>query len=353
MAQQPSMYTDVSDVGEFGLIAHLRDTLGPDVPDDVLTGIGDDAAVIRQPDGRVQAYTTDSLIEGVHFDRTFMPMEHLGFKLISVNVSDLAAMNVSPEYALITIAIPKNITVEHLRTLYEGVKKACDAYGMTVVGGDTTSAHALTLSVTAWGSAEAEAVVQRSGAQVGDAICVTGDLGASYAGLKILADERKRLEDEGDDFEPAVDAFPYVIRRHLAPPAQEASVRRWRNAGFRPTSLIDISDGLSSEVHHICEASGVGARLFAPALPVHPETRSVADHFGEDVDVYAFFGGEDYELLFTADESDLDVLDETTYTIIGEITDASKGVLVEQGDGTAIPMQPGGFDHFDEGDDGA
>ena len=348
------MYTDVSDVGEFGLIAHLRDTLGPDVPDDVLTGIGDDAAVIRQSDGRVQVYTTDALIEGIHFDRTFMPMEHLGFKLISVNVSDLAGMNVSPEYATITLGIPQNISVEHLRTLYEGVKKACDAYGMTVVGGDTTSAHALTLSVTAWGSAEADAIVRRSGAQVGDAICVTGDLGASYAGLKILADERKRLEEEGDDFEPALDAFPYVIRRHLAPPAQEATVRRWRKAGFRPNALIDISDGLSSEVHHIGEASGVGARLFAPTLPIHPETRNVADHFGDDVDVYAFFGGEDYELLFTADESDLDTLDDTTYTIIGEVTDAAKGVLVEQGNGTAIPMQPGGFDHFeDNGDEAA
>ena len=353
MAQEPSMYTDVSDIGEFGLIAHLRDTLGPEVPDDVETGIGDDAAVIRQSDGRVQVYTTDALIEGVHFDRTFMPMEHLGFKLMSVNVSDLAAMNVSPEYATITLGLPKNITVEHLRTLYEGIKKACDAYGMTVVGGDTTSAHALTLSVTAWGAADADAVVRRDGAQVGDAICVTGDLGASYAGLKILADERKRLESEGDDFEPALDAFPYVIRRHLAPPAQEASVRRWAEAGFRPSALIDISDGLSSEIHHICEASAVGARLFAPALPIHPETRNVADHFGDDVDVYAFFGGEDYELLFTAPDAALETLDETTYTIVGEVTDASKGVLVEQGNGKAQPMRPGGFDHFDGEEDAA
>lgn len=342
------MYTDVSDVGEFGLIAHLRDALGPDLPDDVVTGIGDDAAVIRQSDGSVHVHTTDALIEGIHFDRTFMPMEHLGFKLISVNVSDLAAMNVSPQYATVTLGIPKNITVEHLRTLYEGIQKGCDAYGVTVVGGDTTSAQALTLSMNVWGTAEEDAVVHRSGAEPGDVLCVTGDLGASYAGLKILADERNRLEEEGEDFQPALDAFPYVIRRHLAPPAQEASIRRWRNAGFRPSALIDISDGLSSEVHHICEASDVGARIFAPTLPLHPETRNVADHFGDDVDVYAFFGGEDYELLFTADESDLDALDGTTYTIIGEVTDAEKGVLVEQGGGTAIPMRPGGFDHFGE-----
>ena len=348
MDHDSSAFTPVSEVGEFGLIAILRDELGHEVPNDVHTGIGDDAAVVEQPGGTVQVITTDALIEGVHFDRTFMPMEHLGFKIMSVSVSDVAAMNAEPSYATVTVGIPKNITVEHLRTLYSGIRQACEAYDMTVIGGDTTSAHALTLSVTVWGTADADAVVRRSGAQPGEALCVTGDLGASYAGLKVLADERQRLESEGDDFQTAVDDFPYVIRRHLAPPAQAISVPRWRTANFRPSALIDISDGLSSEVHHIAEASGVGARLFGPTLPIHPETRQVADRFGDDVDVYALFGGEDYELLFTAPESALTVLDDSTYTVIGEVVEAEHGVTLEEGDGTTVPLKPGGFDHFEK-----
>jgi thiamine-monophosphate kinase len=342
--------TDISDIGEFGLIAVMRDTLGPASDEDIVSGIGDDAAVYRVGDEQVHILTTDTLTEGIHFDRSFMPMEHLGFKAMSVNVSDVVAMNAQPRYATVTIGLSQQVTVEMVETIYEGVKEACDAYDVTVVGGDTVSAHALSLSVTVVGEAQEENVVYRSGAQVGDKLCVTGDIGASYAGLKVLVRNRKQLEEQGEDFQPNLDPFSYVIRRHLAPPAQLKTVRDWAEAGVTPHALIDISDGLASEVHHICEASDVGAQLYEPALPIDPETRNTATDFGDDVGVYALFGGEDYELVFTLPEEDLDALDPQSYTVIGDVEspeDPERPVLIQRADGETVPLQPGGFDHFD------
>jgi thiamine-monophosphate kinase len=346
--------TAISDIGEFGLIAHMRDTLGePDDPD-LVSGISDDAAVYRVNDeGRVHVVTTDTLIEGIHFDRTFMPMEHLGFKAMSVNVSDVVAMNAMPRYATVVLGIPQHVTVEMVEQVYTGLKQACDAYDMTIVGGDTTGDHSFSLTVTVIGEANEEDVVYRRGAQVGDKICVTGDLGASYAGLKVLLAQREGLKQQGQEFDPNLDPFSYVIRRHLAPPAQLKTVRDWAEAGVRPTSLIDISDGLSSEVHHICEASGVGAQLYEPALPIHPEARNTASEFGEDAPAYALFGGEDYELVFTLPESKLDALDRQTYTVIGEIEkldDPANPVHIQRADGENVALSPGGFDHFTDDD---
>jgi thiamine-monophosphate kinase len=354
-SEQPQ-HTEIADVGEFGLIAHMRDTLGPPEDDSVVSGIGDDAAVYRVDDDRVHVATADQLTEGVHFDRTFMPMEHLGFKALSVNVSDVVAMNAQPRYAIVSIGLSKQASVEMVQELYEGVKQACDAYDVTVVGGDTNSAHALSLSVTVIGEAQEEDIVYRGGAQIGDKICVTGDVGASYAGLKVLVRNRKQMEAQGEDFEPNLDPFSYVIRRHLAPPAQLKTIQDWADAGVRPHSLIDVSDGLSSEVHHLCEASDVGAQLYEPALPIDPSTRNTATDFGEDVSVYALFGGEDYELVFTMPEDDLDALDPQSYTVVGEIEepdDPTYPVLIQRANGENVPLQPGGFDHFDEpGGDG-
>jgi thiamine-monophosphate kinase len=270
---------------------------------------------------------------------------------MSVNVSDVVAMNAQPRYATVTIGLSQQVTVEMVETIYEGVKEACDAYDVTVVGGDTVSAHALSLSVSVVGEAEEENVVYRGGAQVGDKLCVTGDIGASYAGLKVLVRNRKQLEEQGEDFQPNLDPFSYVIRRHLAPPAQLKTVRDWAEAGVRPHALIDISDGLASEVHHICEASDVGAQLYEPALPIDPETRNTATDFGDDVGVYALFGGEDYELVFTLPEEELDALDPQSYTVIGDVEspeDPDHPVLIQRADGETVPLQPGGFDHFDD-----
>jgi len=347
----PPQQTEIADVGEFGLIAHMRDTLGPPEDDSVVAGISDDAAVYRIGEGRVHLLTTDTLTEGIHFDRSFMPMEHLGFKALSVNVSDIVAMNAQPRYAVVSIGISKKVSVEMVQTIYEGVKEACGAYDVTVVGGDTTSSHALSLSVSVVGEADEDRVVYRSGAQVGDKLCVTGDLGASYAGLKALVRNRQRMEQEGEDFEPNLDPFSYVIRRHLAPPAQLKAVRDWADAGVRPHALIDVSDGLASEVHHVCEASDVGAQLYEPALPIDPETRNTATDFGEDVSVYALFGGEDYELVFTLPEDRLDALDPQTFSVIGDIEspdDPEHPVLIQRANGENVPLQPGGFDHFDD-----
>jgi thiamine-monophosphate kinase len=343
--------TDVSNIGEFGLIAVMRDALGPPDDEDLVSGIGDDTAVYRVGDGRVHLLTTDALTEGIHFDRAFMPMEHLGFKAMSVNVSDVVAMNAEPRYATVTIGLSQQVSVEMAETIYEGVREACEAYDVTVVGGDTTSSHALSLSVTVVGEADEEDVVYRSGAQVGDKLCVTGDIGASYAGLKVLARNRQRMQEQQEDFQPNLDPYSYVIRRHLAPPAQLKTVQDWAAAGVKPHALIDVSDGVASEIHHVCEASDVGAQLYEPALPIDPETRNTATDFGEDVSIYALFGGEDYELVFTIPEEELDAVDPQSYTVIGEIVepdDPEYPVLIQRADGENLPLQPGGFDHFDE-----
>ncbi len=347
---QEQQYTPIEDIGEFGLIAHLRQTLGEPEDESVLAGIADDAAVYRIDDERVHVLTTDALIEGIHFDRTFMPMEHLGFKAVSVNVSDVVAMNAEPRYATITLGVPQQLPVEALTQLYEGVRQACKAYGMTVVGGDTTAAHHFTLSVSVVGEAEEDAIVYRRGAQPGDVLCLTGDIGASFAGLKALIDNRERLREQGEDhFESNLDQFNYVIQRHLAPPAQLKAVRDWKEHGIRPSALIDISDGLASEVNHLCEASGTGALVYGPELPIANETINAAEHFGEDVNVYALFGGEDYELLFALPEAQLDRLKTMApdaFFVIGEITDKDDGIRIKRPDGETVPLRPGGYEHF-------
>ena len=350
--QEPSQQqTALAEIGEFGLIALMRDTLGEPTDDTIVSGIADDAAVYRTGDDRVHVLTTDTLVEGVHFDRAFMPLEHLGFKALSVNVSDVVAMNATPRYATVSIGIPQNISVEMVTTIYEGLKQACDAYDMHIVGGDTNASHGLSLSISVVGAADEDDVVYRKGAQVGDKICVTGDIGSSYAGLKVLLRNRERLQEQEDDFEPNLDPFSYVIRRHLAPPAQLKAIQDWAAAGVRPNAMIDISDGLASEAHHVSEASGVGMQLYEPALPVSVETRNTATEFGEDVTVYALFGGEDYELMFTIPEAKVDALDAQTFSVIGEVTeldDPAERVRFQQADGENVPLQPGGFDHFDD-----
>jgi thiamine-monophosphate kinase len=348
--ESAQQYTSIQDIGEFGLIGHLRSVLGESNDDSVLAGISDDAAVYRIDDERVHVLTTDAMIEGIHFDRTFMPMEHLGFKAISINVSDIVAMNAEPRYATVTLGVPQQVPVEALGQLYEGIAQACRAYGMTVVGGDTTAAHQFTLSVSVVGEAHEEDIVYRSGAQPGDVLCVTGDLGASFAGLKALVENREQLQEKGEEnFQPNLDRFNYVIQRHLAPPAQLKAIRDWAEHGIRPHALIDISDGLASEVNHICEASGVGALVHSDKLPLAQETMEAAKHFGEDVDVYALFGGEDYELLFALPEEELDKLSDLpsdAFFVVGTVTEKDEGVLIEQPSGETVPLRPGGFDHF-------
>ncbi len=342
-------YTSISDLGEFALINRLHAVLGEPDDADVLAGIDDDAAVYRVAEGRVHVITTDALIETVHFDRAFMPMAYLGFKALSVNVSDVAAMNALPRYATVALGLPNNVSVEMVEALYGGLKKAADAYRLAIVGGDTTAARFLTLAVTVVGEAGEADVVYRSGARPGDVLCVTGDLGAAYAGLKVMLDQRRAFQEEGEDYRPNLEPFQYVIQRQLAPLAQIQVIKDWAARGVRPHALIDLSDGLASEVHHLCRQSGCGALVHAAALPIALETRDVADQFAEDVDAYALFGGEDYELLFALPPGELEKLDPESFVAVGQCTDAGEGVRVQTPEGGVIPLHFGGYQHFDAG----
>ena len=338
-------FTAIKEVGEFGLIDRMDKILGKASDGDVLAGIADDAAVYRIDDERVHVVTTDMLVEGIHFDRVFMPMEYLGMKSIAVNVSDVVAMNAAPRFATISLGLPETVSVEQVESLYRGIRKACDTYGMSIVGGDTTAARQLTISVTVIGETGPSEVVLRRGAKPGDVLCVTGDLGGAYAGLKILLEQRKALQEQGEEFEPNLAAYQYVIQRQLVPKARLDVVSEWRKRKVRPHAMIDVSDGLASEIHHVCKQSGCGAELTVAAVPVALETRSVADELEEDVDVYALFGGEDYELLFAASEEDIEQMDQEAFNVVGRFT-AEPEVVVLMPDGNRFPLGSGGYQHF-------
>lgn len=350
-------FTPISSIGEFGFIARLRDRLG-DVPhkDDLIAGIGDDAAVYRAGEGMLHVVTTDMLIEGVHFDRSFIPMPHLGFKAISVNVSDVAAMNARPFLATVALGVPRNLSVEMADALYDGMAEACKKFGMEIAGGDVSTAPVLTISVTVVGQVLETDVVFRRGANVGDLLCVTGDVGGAFAGLQILLDQRRELEELGDLYEPRLDAHRYVISRQLRPVARLDMVDALRKAGIKPTAMIDVSDGVSSEVHHIASASGCGATVRIGQLPFDPETRAVADQMMEDIDTYALFGGEDYELLFTVRPEDASKVEAMEgVSVIGKMEELAKGVRAYSPDTGLVPLHPAGYEHFapGEGTDGA
>lgn len=344
MKHSQDTFTPVAQIGEFGLIDRFRDTLGPASRPDIIAGIGDDAAVYRVGEGRVHIVTTDMLVEGVHFDRTFMPLGHLGFKALSVNVSDIVAMNGRPCYATVSLGLPNNVSVEQAETLYAGIAQAARQYGVAVVGGDTSAAERLIISITAIGDAAEDDVVYRSGAEPGDALCVTGDLGAAAAGLKVLLAEKEAFLDV--DSQPDLRDWSYLVERHLAPQARVDRLKQWKEVGFRPKALIDISDGLASEVHHICRASGVGAYLHLPLLPVHQQTFAAAERFGDRPENFALFGGEDYELLFAADHEALRALPEDSYAVIGEVTAFAGDVTLAIDEENAVPLEPQGYRHF-------
>ena len=355
-------FTPVSAVGEFGLIDRLGHALGQPIDDDLVQGIGDDAAVYRVGEGRVHVVTTDLLVEGVHFDRTFVPMRYLGWKALAVNVSDVAAMNASPRWATVGLGLPNNVSVEQLEALYEGLAEACAAFGCTIVGGDTVAAARLHLSITLIGEAAEDAVVYRRGARPGDLLCVTGDLGSAAAGLRVLLSGKQGMEGgsgdgsggdgaPGDGTEGGGGALPladfaYAVERQLYPRPRLDRVKHWAERGVRPHALIDVSDGLASEVHHLCRASGVGAVIEGGLIPVHIQTLRAAERFGEDPATFALYGGEDYELLFAIPESLAAGLDSDTFAVVGQVVEAEEGVTLRQPDGEVIPLNPGGFEHF-------
>ena len=344
-------FTPVREVGEFGLIDRMAARLVQPRPAGLVEGIGDDCAVYTVAPGRVHVVTTDALVEGVHFDRAYAPLGMVGWKAIATAVSDVVAMNADPLYATVALGLPNNVSVEGAETLYDGIDAACAAYGLTVVGGDTTASARLTLSVTVIGEAAEADVVYRRGAQPGDVLVVTGDLGAAAAGLQVLLAGTGSPEAEGDSGPEAARAvrlqeFAYAVERQLMPQARLDRVRAWRAAGVRPTALIDVSDGLASEVHHICGASAVGAVIEAGLLPVHVQTFKAAERFETRADAYALYGGEDYELLAAFSEADVAKLPEGTVAIVGRVVEPEDGVVLALPDGRMAPLRASGYKHY-------
>ena len=292
-------FTPISEVGEFGLIEKLtKDHLNKHKS--TKTGIGDDSAVLKDLKKHDRLISTDMLVEGVHFDPTYTPLKHLGYKSIVVNISDICAMNGVATHALVSLGIPNKYSVEHIEELYLGIKTACLNYNIDLIGGDTTSSGSgLIISITILGDAPEEKAAHRSGAEANDVIFVSGDLGAAYLGLQVLERE-KRIFRDNEKVQPELNEYSYVLERQLKPEARVDIVNELKKQEITPSSMIDLSDGLSSDLRHICKRSNIGVKIFEDKIPISKETREVANELGVSPVFCALHGGEDYELLFTA-----------------------------------------------------
>ena len=333
---------EISQLGEFGLIDRLTQGL-PTVNPSTIRGVGDDCAVIRNHDTDMLV-TPDLLLDGVHFDLTYVPLKHLGYKSAIVNFSDVYAMNGTPKQITVSLGISKRFTVEHIEELYSGIRLACEIYGVDLVGGDTTSSRqGLVISITCIGEADPDKIVTRSGAKDTDLICVSGDLGAAYMGLQLL--EREKVASAGQkDFEPNFAGKEYLVERQLKPEARKDIVRELAQAGIVPTAMMDVSDGLSSELMHICKDSGEGCRVFEERIPIDYQTAIMAEEIDMNVITAALNGGEDYELLFTVPLHSHDkVKDLPGVKVIGHITKPELGCAMVTRDGAEIPLQAQGW----------
>lgn len=337
--------TEISTIGEFGLI----DRLTRDFPlrnKSSLKGVGDDCAVLEYKDTEVLV-STDLLVEGIHFDLTYVPLKHLGYKAAVVNFSDIYAMNGHPRQITVSLAISKRFTVEHMEELYSGIRLACDIYGVDLVGGDTTSSRSgLIISVTAIGDAPAGNIAYRSGAKDTDLICVSGDLGAAYMGLQLL--EREKVASAGQkDFVPQFSGKEYLIERQLKPEARRDVIENLAKEGIVPTSMMDISDGLSSELLHICKASDCGCRVYEDRIPIDYQTAVMAEELNMNLVTAAMNGGEDYELLFTVPLHAHEAIRKIPGVhVIGHITKPSLGAALITRDGAEIPIRAQGWNHM-------
>ena len=334
---------EIAKLGEFGLIDRLTKDIKPQNTS-TKYGVGDDCAVLHYPDTEVLV-TTDMLMEGVHFDLTYIDLQHLGWKSAMVNISDIFAMNGTPRQLTVSMALSKRFSVEDMEQFYQGMRLACDKWGVDIVGGDTTSSYTgLAISITCIGEARKEDIVYRNGAKETDLVCVSGDLGAAYMGLQLLerektvyyqmVDEAKKKGKPVPDFQPDFAGKEYLLQRQLKTEARGDIIQRLREAGIRPTAMMDISDGLSSELMHICKQSGVGCRIFEKQIPIDYQTAVMAEEMNMNVTTCALNGGEDYELLFTVPIGDHEKIQELDdVKLIGHITKAELGhVLVTRDD---------------------
>ena len=344
---------EIASLGEFGLIDRLTKDIKPQ-NESTKYGVGDDCAVLHYPDSEVLV-TTDMLMEGVHFDLTYIDLQHLGWKSAMVNISDIFAMNGIPRQITVSIALSKRFTVEDMEQFFSGLRMACDKWGVDVVGGDTTSSYTgLAISITCIGEARKEDIVYRNGAKETDLICVSGDLGAAYMGLQLLereksvyyqmVDEAKKNGKPVPDFQPDFAGKEYLLQRQLKTEARGDIVQRLREAGIRPTAMMDISDGLSSELMHICKQSNVGCRIFEKQIPIDYQTAVMAEELNMNVTTCALNGGEDYELLFTVPIGDHEkIQDMDDIKLIGHITNASLGQILVTRDDQEFELKAQGW----------
>ena len=348
-----SQRTEISTLGEFGLIDRLTGGL-PVHNASTLLGVGDDCAVLSYP-GEQVLVTSDMLMEGIHFDLTYTPLKHLGYKAAAVNLSDVYAMNGTPRQLIVSIALSRRFSVEDIEELYAGIRLAAKNYDVDIVGGDTTSSlTGLALSLTCIGSARQEDIVRRSGARDTDLVCVSGDLGAAYMGLQLMEREKmvfnSRPAAKAEAAQPDFKGREYLLERFLKPEPRRDIVERLRAAGVRPTAMIDISDGLSSEMLHICKASGVGCRLYEERIPLDYQTAAAAEELNMNVTTCALNGGEDYELLFTVPLTDHDkVAAMDGVTIIGRISKPELGKVLVTRDGAEFELKAQGWNPLAKG----
>ena len=329
--------TSLADLGEFGLIDRL--TKGFEIHNpSTLKGVGDDAAVMDFKNKRT-VVSTDLLIEGVHFDLSYVPLKHLGYKSVVVNVSDIYAMNATATQITVSIAVSNRFPLEALEEFYAGIRLACEHYKVDLVGGDTTSStRGLIISVTAIGEANEEDLVYRNGAQPNDLVVLTGDIGGAYMGLQILERE-KAVFQVNPNSQPDIEMYSYILERQLKPEARKDIPPLLKQLGVKPTAMMDVSDGLSSEILHICKQSGVGCRLYEDKIPLDPQVISTCEEFNLDSTTIALSGGEDYELLFTIAQADYDkIKGNPNFSVIGYITDKSEGVNLVTRAGQFIPI---------------
>ena len=340
---RPMERTEISELGEFGLIQRMTRELSHQQPS-TLRGVGDDAAVI-DPMGKRLVVSTDMLCEGVHFDLSYVPLKHLGYKSVVVNLSDICAMNATPTQVVVGLGLSNRFSVEAVDELYEGIRLACEVYKVDLVGGDTTSSPSgLTLSVTAMGLAEPNALVGRDGSGDDDLLVVSGDLGAAYMGLQILERE-KTVFQAAPTAQPELEDFAYLLERQLKPEARVDVVREMAELGLKPTSMIDISDGLSSEIMHLGTSSGVGFKVYEDKLPIDPKVYDTAREFNLDPTLCMLSGGEDYELLFTVKQDDYEkVRNHPKLSVIGHAVAAPDAFTLVTKNGPEVPLQAQGWD---------
>ena len=339
---------EISEVGEFGLI----DLLTKDFPlrnESSRKGVGDDAAVLSYGDKEVLV-TTDLLLEGIHFDLRYVPLKHLGYKAAIVNFSDIYAMMGTPKQIVVSLGVSSRFTVDHIEELYSGIRLACDLYGVDLVGGDTSaSVTGLVISVTCIGEGKKDDIVYRDGAKPTDLICVSGDLGAAYMGLQLLERENRVAAGRKDQepFQPDFAGKEYILERQLKPEARKDIVQMLKDKGIHPTSMMDVSDGLSSELLHICKASGVGCRVYEDRIPIDYQTACMAEEFNMNMVTAAMNGGEDYELLFTVPLTDNEKVEKLEgVKVIGYVTDKDLRAAMITRDGQEMPIRAQGWNAF-------